>query len=130
MRAERSRPNVPGHTVSRTNVPLPTDNAVEAAIARVLAAEEAARAAIARSHDDAAARAEAARAATRALDQRLESRIATLRARFDRQTSEQVAVFEAEAEALVAMREVAPAEMAALERALVALVGELIGKPR
>jgi hypothetical protein len=116
--------------VPRTNDPLPSNDAVEAAIARVLAAEEAARAVIARTHDEAAAGAEAARATTRTVYQRLESRIAAVRARFDRHVSTQVAAMEAEAAALAAAPELAPAEIAELERALAALAAELIGYSR
>jgi hypothetical protein len=116
--------------VSRTHAPPPSQVAVEAAIARVLAAEADARIAVQDARAAAEARAEAARAATRAIAQRTLSRIATVRMEFERRIAEDVAALNAEAEALAGAPTLSPAELAALERALAALAAELTGKPR
>lgn len=119
-----------GYPVSRTHAPPPSQVAVEAAIARVLAAESGARVAVQEARDAAAARAEAARAAARSIGQRTLSRIATVRTEFDRRIAAEVAELNAEAEALAGAPTLSPAELAALERALAALAAEITGKPR
>jgi hypothetical protein len=116
--------------VSRTHAPLPSQVAVEAAIARVLAAEADARIAVQDARAAAEARAEAARAATRSIAQRTLSRIAAARTEFDRRIAAEVADLNAEAEALAGAPTLSPAELAALERALAALANELTGGSR
>lgn len=116
--------------MSRTLAPPPSHAAVEAAIARVLAAEAQARIAVQDAREAAEARAEAARAATRSIAQRTLARIASVRTEFDRRIAAQVAELNAEAAALAGAPTLSPAELAALERALAALATELTGKPR
>ena len=82
--------------VTSTAEPLPPTEAVEAAIARVLAAERAAREDVARAKDDAVAMTEAARAAGRTLNERTERRIRALYVAFDRKTSASLATLEDE----------------------------------
>lgn len=119
-----------GYPVSRTHAPPPSQVAVEAAIARVLAAEADARIAVEDARDAAEARAEAVRAASRSIAQRTLSRIASVRTEFDRRIAARVAELNAEAEALAGAPTPSPAELAALERALAALATEITGKPR
>ncbi len=71
------------------------DDAVEAAIARVLDGEHAARDAIAATQAAAAAMIDAARASTRALAERTERRIGAIRALFERHATEAVAALDA-----------------------------------
>jgi hypothetical protein len=111
--------------LARTHDLPPPHDAVEAAIARVLAAEAAARDAVAQARDAAAAHAEATRAAVRSVTQRTQDRIAAVRARFDRDVAAQVALLEAEAERIAHAPPMAETELAALEEALAALADEL-----
>lgn len=113
--------------MARTHVPRTDADAVEAAIARVLAAETAAREAVANAQQAAAAQAEATRAAIRALTQRTQSRIAAVRARFARETGAQVSALAAEAERVAHASPLAEDELAALDAALAVLAAELTG---
>jgi len=104
--------------------------AVEAAIARVLAAERDALASVAQATHQADEIAEQARASARALAQRTDRRIRSVRAAFERALSERLEALHAE-EARVAMRhEPSADELAALEQALRTLADELTGSPR
>ncbi len=98
---------------------------VEAAISRVLDAERAAHDDVARATRDAAAIVEDARAIARAIAERTERRIRTLRDSFERRTARQVAAIDTQALAQDAMRELAPDDLDRLDRAVVALANEL-----
>lgn len=100
---------------------------VEAAIARVLAAETAAREATARATAAAAASDEATRGAVRALVQRTQARIAAIRARFARSVADEVAALDAERERIARPTPLTPVELTALDDALRALAEELAG---
>lgn len=102
-------------------------NAVETAIARVLAAESAAREAMAQAMEAAAARDEATRGAIRSLSQRTQVRIAAIRARFARTIASEVAALEAERERIAQPVPLTSDELAALDDALAALAAELTG---
>jgi len=107
----------------------PTDIA-EAAIARVLDAERASRDAIARARSDAAAIAENARIAARALQERTERRVSAIRVAFDRHTASTLAALDAEAAALATGHVLSAEEEARLERAVAALAVDLTGGAR
>jgi hypothetical protein len=109
---------------------LSSTDAVEAAIARVLASERAARDAVARDRDEAAAMTEAARGEARALHDRTERRMRALRAAFERKVSTELAALEAEAAALVKHEELSADEQARVARAAAALAAELTGGAR
>jgi hypothetical protein len=109
---------------------LPPTDVVEAAIARVLASERAARDAVARARDEAVGMTEASRAAARALHERTERRIRALHAAFDRKVSAELAALEAEAAGLVRHEELSAGEQARVERAVVVLAAELTGGAR
>jgi len=111
--------------VARTQDARTDADAVEAAIARVLAAETAARAAVAAAQQDATAQAEATRATIRALTQRTQVRIAAVRVRFARETGAQVDALAAEALRVAHGAPLAGAELATLETALAMLAAEL-----
>ena len=87
--------------------------------------EDAARAAVVRAQEDAAAAAEAARATARVLAQRTATRIAAIRMAFERGVTAQLAALAAEGEALSGTHALTEAELAALERALAKLAAEL-----
>jgi hypothetical protein len=73
------------------------DDAVEAAIARVLDAERASRLAVGAVETEAAAAVEAARACARAIALRAEARIRAVRAAFERSAAREVAALDATA---------------------------------
>lgn len=104
---------------------FPPNDAVEAAIARVLAEERAARNAVARSRNDGAAMIDAARAAARALNERTERRIRALHATFDRELSAALEVLELEAAGLATGQELSAEERARVERSVAILAAEL-----
>lgn len=107
---------------------LPTpERAVEAAIARVLASEQAARELIASARVDAAHIAERSRAAARALAERTERRVRHLRAAFERRTGAEVSALEAEVDALAAGSAPAAEEMVQLDRAVKRVAAQLTG---
>lgn len=109
--------------------PLPgSPNPVEAAIAQVLVAETAAREAVAAATAAAAARDEATRAAVRSLETRTHARIAAIRSRFARSVAAEVAALDAEGTRVAQPAPLAPDELAALDRALATLAGELTGE--
>lgn len=103
----------------------PLTGAVEAAIARVLAAERSARDAVALSREAAEAMTEATRAAARALHERTERRIRALHAAFEHRASTELAALEAEAAGLVKHDELSTDEQARVERSVAALAAEL-----
>ena len=105
----------------------PLDEAVEAAITRVLEREAAARDVIARANAEALAIAEEARAGARALSLRADERIGAVRAAFERKVSAHVAALNDEAAALESRHDPLPEEIAALERAVAVLAAELTG---
>ena len=119
-----------GFFVAPLNHSAPLDNAVEAAITRVLDAEAAARDAIVHARNEALEIAEQARARARRLALHRDERIRSVRAAFERKVAADVAALEAEAAALDARHDLAPAEIARLERAVAALAARLTGDPR
>jgi hypothetical protein len=110
-----------------SNLVPPLDEAVEAAITRVLEREAAARDAIARANADALDIAEDARAHARSLSLRTEARIRAIRAAFERKASAEVAALDDEAAALESRHVLLPEEIAAMERAVAVLAAELTG---
>lgn len=116
--------------MARTHELPGSATAVEAAIARVLAAETAAREAVAQATAAAAARDEATRGAIRSLAQRTGIRIAAIRARFARDVGSAVAALDAERERIAQPSPLTPAELAALDDALAALAAELAAERR
>jgi len=107
--------------------PSSADAAVEAAISRVLDAERAAHEDVDRAARDAAAIAEAARATARAIIERNERRIRTLRTNFETRARHEVAAIEARALEQDTRRELTPDDLARLQRAVAALARELTG---
>lgn len=101
------------------------ERAVEAAIAHVLSAEDAARAAVVAAQAQAATSAEAARAAARTLAQRTAARIGAIRTAFEASVAAQVAALEAEGAALVGTHALTARELAALGEAVARLAAEL-----
>ena len=109
------------------NSKRPPDDAVEAAIMRVLDAEALARAAIARARAEAAEISERAREKARDLFLATDRRIGKVRAAFDAGCTTRVAAIEAEAAALGAAHDLAAAEVARVERAVARLARTLTG---
>jgi hypothetical protein len=103
------------------------ESAVEAAIKRVLDAEQAARESIATSRTEAAQVAERARAVARALAQRTHQRIRRLRAAFESHLEAEVGAIEAQALALAADDEPGAADLERVERAVASLAAQLTG---
>lgn len=101
------------------------DDAVEAAIARVLDGEHAARDAIGATQVAAAAMVDAARASARALAERTERRIGAIRARFERHATEAVAALDATGRDAEMRHELTPEDEARLEAAVDALAAHL-----
>jgi hypothetical protein len=106
------------------------DDPVEAAIARVLAAEVAARGDIARARDAARQSDEDARTAARALAARNAARIAAIRNAFARHTEAEVGALDREADALATAAPLDAADRERLARALAALAAKLTGAAR
>lgn len=112
-----------------TNADRPApDAAVEAAIARVLDAEHQARDAVGDADGAAAALIEMARASARALAERTEHRIRSVRAAFEAQTSETVAMLGAAADAAGAEHDLTAVDLARLDIAVTALAAFLTGE--
>lgn len=116
--------------MARTHALPGSATVVEAAIARVLAAETAARDAVAHATAAAAARDEATRGEIRALAARTQVRIAAIRARFSRSVAAEVAALDSERERVAQPRPLAAEELVALDAALSALAAELTGDGR
>jgi hypothetical protein len=106
---------------------LPPDGAVEAAIARVLEAERAAREAVTAAEREAARLDEEARGRARAIGERCERRIRSVLAVHDAHVTERVAALEAAGATLGRPHTPDAAEMARVARAVAALADELIG---
>ncbi len=104
---------------------LPSDDAVEAAIAHVLDAEHLAHDAVRDAEAAGAGIAEAARATARALAQRTERRIGNVRAAFEARTAAEVAALDEAAAEAGAQHELAPPDLARLDSAVAALAGLL-----
>jgi len=97
----------------------------EAAIARVLDAEHAARDAVRDAEQAAVAMTEAARAAARALAERTERRIGGVRARFEQKTVAGVAALDAAAAEADTPHDLTPEELARLDAAIAVLAARL-----
>jgi len=109
------------------NSKRPPNDAVEAAIMRVLQAEASARDAIAQARIEAAAIAERAREEARVLRLVTDRRIAKVRAAFDTGCTNEVAALEAEEAALAVAHDLTPAEVSRIERAVASLARALTG---
>jgi vacuolar-type H+-ATPase subunit H len=103
------------------------NDAAQAAIAEVLAAERDARDAIGRARLEVNGIDEAARAAARALAERTERRVRTVADAFERQLGGRIAEIDAEATQLDIAQPLGGEETAALQRAVLALAHDLIG---
>ena len=106
---------------------LPLEATIEAAIARVLAAERDAREAVARATRDADALNEKARADARALADRTERRIRSVRAAYERKVAAEIAAIDAQAASQDERQALSAEDLQRLERALGALAAELTG---
>jgi len=104
---------------------LPAHDSVEAAIARVLDAEHAAREAVTEAGDTAAAMIEAARAEGRAITERTERRIRAVRATFEARTGADVAALDAVAIDAGVRHELTQDEIARVDAAVAALAARL-----
>jgi hypothetical protein len=112
--------------MSRHAPPVEAD-AIDQAIARVLAAEEAAQWSVARAATEAAQLREGARETARAIAQRTERRVRAVRARYEDRIASRVAALDGELPAPT--RHVVDAEQTArLERALAFVAAELTGE--
>jgi hypothetical protein len=109
--------------------PRSPDHDVEAAVARVLQAEQQARSAIEAARAEAAHIAEQARASARAWAERARARMARGQSAVERQLQAELAAIEAEACALPEHDEPEAAEIERLEVALQALAAALTGGP-
>lgn len=106
-------------------------DAVEAAIARVLDAEHAAREAVRAAEEAAAVMTEAARATARGIAERTERRIGAARARFEQKTSVEVAALDAKAAETLVPHDLTAEELARLDAAIATLATRLTeGAPR
>lgn len=103
------------------------NDAVQAAIAEVLAAERDARDAIGRARLEVNQIDEAARAAVRAVAERTERRVRAVAHAFEHQLARQLAAIDAQASLLDVAQPLAGEETAALQRAVRALARRLIG---
>jgi vacuolar-type H+-ATPase subunit H len=105
----------------------PSDADVDAAISRVLAAEQAAREAIAATERESDALIDAARADARAIGERTERRIRVARERFEAKVEQEVDAIRREAAALETRHVPTADEVARVERAVRTLAAELTG---
>lgn len=106
---------------------VPPDSAVEAAIAHVLEAERAARAAIAQAQADGTALVTEARERARAVGERTERRMQRVRAAYDATTKSKLAAIAAEAAAIDHRDVATAADDARLVAAVAALAARLTG---
>jgi hypothetical protein len=106
------------------------DSGVDAAIARVLAAESAARASIADVERDCAMRIERARAAARAIDERAEGRIRVARERFEANVAREVDALRLQADSLGGAHALDEADARAIDAAVAKLAAILTGGRR
>lgn len=109
------------------HAPPGDERAVEAAMAQVLAAEAAARDAVAQARRDAQLEAESTRAAVRALGERTQRRIRCLRAAFERSTHDELRALQAQAAALQSPHKPAADEAVRIERAVARVAAQLTG---
>jgi len=103
------------------------DDAIEAAITRVLEAEAAARADIISARSEATEIAEQARERVRRLVVHTDRRIHNVRAAFADKTATVTAALEAEAASLSVVHDLTPAEVLRVEKAVAALARNLTG---
>ena len=101
----------------------------EAAIARVLLLERAAREAVAQARLEVERIVEGARLDARSLDARTERRVRAVIAAFERELAERLARIEAAAEQVAHVQPFSDDEQAALRRAVQAVAEELIAAP-
>ena len=101
------------------------DSAADAAIARVLEAERAARAELDRTAIAAAGIVETARDDARSIRERTDRRIARLRERFAAQAAREIAAIEGEIAAQDSVRALDAEDLARVARAVAALAAEL-----
>jgi vacuolar-type H+-ATPase subunit H len=104
------------------------DVAAEAAINRVLEAEQQARAAVARAHRDAAERVTQARLRARRIEERADARASKVRAACQQWSAQRVAQLQAQVEELRTCAPVDEARRARLEAAIERLAAELTGE--
>ena len=109
---------------------LPSEAAVEGAIARVLAAERDAHDAVAQATREADALNEKARADARALAERTERRIQAARGAYERRVSAEVAAIDAQAASQDVQQPLTADDWRRLERALEILAAEMTGGDR
>jgi len=107
--------------------PPAPERAVEAAMARVLAAEAAARDSVALAQADAGHTGERSRAAVRAWAERTELRVRHLRAAFERAGDTEVAALQVQAENLSLPAEPGADEAARIDQAVARLAARLTG---
>ena len=123
-----------GRVIGSAGAWMPSDadacalnDAVQAAIAEVLAAERDARDAIGRARLEVNHIDEAARAAARSVAEHTERRVRAVAHAFEHQLVRQLAAIDAQASLLDVAQPLASEETAALERAVRALARKLIG---
>jgi hypothetical protein len=126
-RAPRSQYSAGDEAVKIMADPTERNDAAEAAIARVLAAERDARASIEQAHAQVHHIAESARTAVRSLGERTEHRIRRVVNAFERELAARLAEIEAEAASLESPQPISGDEREALQRALATLVRQTIG---
>jgi vacuolar-type H+-ATPase subunit H len=110
-----------------TDASLPPDTAVDAAIARVLEAERAARDAVLAAEGEAARLNEEARARARTIAERCERRIRSVLAVHDAHAAAHIAALDAEAASLGRPHVLDAAEVEQVRRAVEALAAEMTG---
>jgi hypothetical protein len=113
------------HPAEKMPAARASDDAVEAAIARVLDAEHRAHDAITGAQEAAAAMIDASRAAARSLAERTERRIGTIRATFERHATAAVAALDATGHDAEARHDLTPQDEARLAAAVDALAAQL-----
>jgi len=107
--------------------PSPTSAAVETAIGRVLDAERVARDDVERATREATTLVGDATATARAVAERAERRIRSVRAAFETRALRDVVAIDAQALAQDAARDLTPGDLVRLERAVAALSSALTG---
>ena len=115
----------PGLPIVSLHASTTPDREVEAAIARVLAAERGAQQAIAAARAEAAAIAERSRAEARSVAEQTQRRMRRLRAAFERRTEAELAALQLQAEALAAPQPPDADDGVRVDGAVARLVAEL-----
>jgi vacuolar-type H+-ATPase subunit H len=105
--------------------PPSADTAVDEAIGRVLAAERAARDDVVNAASESAAIVDRAREAARAIAERTERRMNSVRRNFAARAAREIADIDAEATAQDAVRSLSTEDLVRLERAVAALCADL-----